>query len=170
MKSATHTLRGSSFTRSIPTLLLLGAALIVLGACSGTPSKAREFGNDLHEAVEEGSLKEINQLVALGADVNQRHSSTRETPLSMAIRMGETEVVEALLLKSADPNRRTRGATPLHEAAAKGNLEVARLLLDHGASWDARDGDSKTALEVAQANNQTRFYFFLEDEIRKRGG
>jgi len=149
--------------------LLLGAGLVLLGACSGSaPSKPREFDNDLHEAVEDGSLREIRKLVELGADVNQRHSDTRETPLGLAIRLGETEAVEELLLRGANPNRRSRGSAPIHEAAARGNLEAARLLLDHGASWDVRDGDSKTPLEVAQANNQTRFYFFLEDEIRKR--
>jgi ankyrin repeat protein len=43
----------------------------------------------------------------------------------------------------------TQGNTALHGAAARGYAEVARLLLDRGASGDVRNAKGETPLDVA---------------------
>jgi uncharacterized protein len=103
-------------------------------------------------------------LLENGADLNHAHTQTGETALHAALCSEERSaachlVVEVLLARGADPNRktkpgaetqsfmrdaRTRGETPLHRAAAFASLETIQMLLDSGAAIDARDmhGDS----------------------------
>lgn len=42
--------------------------------------------------------------------------------------------------------------TPLHDAAAVGDLEVVRLLLDHGADVGVRDTCGRLPFEIAGEN------------------
>ena len=42
--------------------------------------------------------------------------------------------------------------TPLHEAAAKGKLDVCVVLLQHGADIHIRNDDNKTAVDLADAS------------------
>lgn len=117
----------------------------------------------LNEASFHGHWRLCELLVERGADVNLPLPDTAETPLHAALctadRVAHDLVLEVLLANGADPNRattpsvetgafmrdcRTKGETPLHRAAAFGTEETIQLLLDHGATIDARDmnGDS----------------------------
>jgi ankyrin repeat protein len=56
-----------------------------------------------------------------------------------------------LLDAGADPNNRQRhGYTPLHSAAANGDLESIDLLLETGADPAATNDDGETALVLAE--------------------
>lgn len=57
------------------------------------------------------------------------------------------------------------GAAPLHEAAANGDIEFAKLLLEHGAEINAKTKDGKTPLAFALSRSQTEMAAFL----RRRG-
>ena len=140
----------------------------ILTACSGVPSEPRTFSDELHDAARAGDLREIRSLIGQGADVNARDPDGGDTPLDAAVRNRQVEAAEQLMLQGADPNRRTRGSTPLHLAAERGIIELARLLLDHGANAEMRDLANLTPLEVAQEKGHTRFVFFLQDEIQAR--
>lgn len=50
---------------------------------------------------------------------------------------------------------------PLHIAAATGNLEIARLLLSHGAEVDSHDSDRSTPLHVAAVRRQPEMVALL---------
>ena len=52
------------------------------------------------------------------------------------------------------------GKTALMYAAEKGNLGIANLLLEKGADLNATDNDGKTALQIAQENNQAAMVSF----------
>ncbi len=74
----------------------------------------------------------------------------------------------SLLDKGADVNARATpdGATPLHWAAAYGNLAAIRILLDHGADMTIRalaDNDGGTPLHYAAAEHQTEAVRLLLD-------
>ncbi|MDQ6706308.1 MAG: ankyrin repeat domain-containing protein [Acidobacteriota bacterium] len=132
-------------------LLAHGASLDSLGDNSGL------IGACFH-----GHWRLCKFLIESGADVNRPMPDTRETPLHSAICTNSSAhnlVVRVLLGHGANPNCvtnenvetggfmrdcRTRGETPLHRAAAFGNEEMIQLLLDAGASVDAKDmhGDS----------------------------
>jgi palmitoyltransferase len=102
-------------------------------------------------------------LLEQGADANITDPGNDETPLHAALctteRVAHNRVMRVLLAHGADPNRatkpdvetggfmrdvRTCGETPLHRAAAFGDAEAIKMLLDAGAKIDAKDahGDS----------------------------
>ena len=57
------------------------------------------------------------------------------------------QVSELLLDHGADPNiSDENGATPLHRAASKGNLEIVKLLLQFNCRIDAMDRQGNTPL------------------------
>src|ERR671927_265729 len=66
--------------------------------------------------------------------------------LFQAIRNGDIGYVKAHLTKSEIEVRDRRGATPLMHAAAFGDLETMKLLLDAGADVNARNDSNGTAL------------------------
>ena len=76
---------------------------------------------------------------ALALVLVAHHSWHSETPLLQAVRYGHPTWTWLLLVAGADANARARPweHSPLHEAAYDGRLEVARLLLDHGADPNA---------------------------------
>ena len=55
------------------------------------------------------------------------------------------------------------GFTPLHEAAANGDLEFVTLLLEHGANLDAKAADGKTPLAFALSRKQNEMAAFLRE-------
>jgi 26S proteasome non-ATPase regulatory subunit 10 len=77
------------------------------------------------------------------------------TPLAIAASLkgnsGEA-IVELLLSKDADPKIPTNtGATALHFAVSKGNLEICKILLKHGASARTKDKRGQLPLHRAAA-------------------
>lgn len=62
------------------------------------------------------------------------------------------ELVRLLLDWNADPNVfQAGGWSPLHQVAAHGREEIAKLLVEKGASLTAKSEDGRTPLEMARA-------------------
>ena len=121
---------------------------------------------DLNGAAFHGHWRLCQFLLEKGADVNHPLPDTGETPLHAALckvdSIVSTPLVRILLAHGANPNAVTKprvetgsfmrdtwtkGETPLHRAAAFCNGEVIQLLIDAGATIDAKDmhGDSPLA-------------------------
>lgn len=104
------------------------------------PALARN-GNYLHSACGKGHSGIVSLLLQHGADPGAGRRPWNETPLLWAL--SHPAVVKLLLEKGADPKVRLHikglpfGSTLLHEAARKGEVESARLLIDHGAEIEA---------------------------------
>ena len=112
----------------------------------------------------------ILSLIEHQADVNGRAQSGEQgdTPLHVLLRFQpEREVVQlcrarlvvALLRAKADPNALDdSGDSPLVEAATAGDLEMCKLLLEHGADakppWSGLDPKVSLLLEEALARKQ----------------
>lgn len=64
-----------------------------------------------------------------------------DTPLHLATRSGDhDEMLRILKSRGCDPNAiGLYGWTPLHEVVAKGDLDSANILLQHGAAPHRRD-------------------------------
>src|SRR5436309_768088 len=88
----------------------------------------------LHWAASRDDLPMTLLLLNSRADVNARTRINGVTPLFMAARNGNPEVIEALLKAGADiQSRSTVGTTPLMMAAASGSTDAVRILLNAGA-------------------------------------
>jgi len=128
------------------------------------------LGNDLglNGASFHGHWRLVQFLLEQGADSNHANPDNGETPLHAALctteRIAHNRVMRALLAHGADPNRatkdgvetdgfmrdvRTCGETPLHRAAAFGDEEAIKLLLDAGAKIDAKDAHGDSPLSWA---------------------
>jgi ankyrin repeat protein len=105
------------------------AAIIALLLVADAPlAPAGSF----QDAASQGDVARITQLIASGADLDERDRIG--TPLHHAAARGQATVVALLLEAGADPNALTRhGATALHRAAYRGDRASAELLLAAGA-------------------------------------
>lgn len=142
---------------AIRQLLANGASLQSLGADLG-----------LNAACFHGHWRLVQFLLEQGADANFSDPDTVETPLHAALctteRTAHNRVMRVLLAHGADPNRaakdgaetsgfmrdvRTCGETPLHRAAAFGDEEAIKMLIDAGAKIDAKDAHGDSPLSWA---------------------
>jgi ankyrin repeat protein len=117
-----------------------------------------------------------------GADPNHPLPDTGEVPLHAPLchedRAGRNRVLRVLLAAGADPNRATRpgvatgsfmrdvftrGETPLHRAAALGDMEAIQLLLDAGANPSALDARGESPLGWASWHRQSAAVLRLFD-------
>jgi ankyrin repeat protein len=111
-------------------------SLIILGcfAClcwSGCGPSAP--GIPLHQAVEKGGLKEVQQHIAAKTDLNKTDLAGW-TPLHLAAMKGNLEIVKALVKAGADTQKPGKeGKTPLDVARDKGHKEVVEFLSGVGA-------------------------------------
>jgi ankyrin repeat protein len=99
------------------------------------------------------------------------------TPLYGAVLSGQKEIVELLLQRGAEVERGRRRVlegplldrrriwwtTPLHEAAFRGDLDLALLLLKHGADPQARSYSGATPYHLALMNGHEK----LAEELLK---
>jgi uncharacterized protein len=105
-----------------------------------------------------GDVSAIRHLLANGASLGALGD---DLGLNGACFHGHWRLAQFLLEQGADPNRatkdgmetggfmrdvRTCGETPLHRAAAFGDAEAIKLLLDAGAKLDAKDAHGDTKL------------------------
>lgn len=88
----------------------------------------------LHDMAQKGHIKKAALLLEYGAEIDPVDEEYQSTPLGMAARWGNLEMVKFLLKKGADPN--TSGApwsTPLAWAKKKGHADVEHVLKNAGA-------------------------------------
>ena len=77
------------------------------------------------------------------------------TAAHWAVFNGRPEALVSLLRVGANPDAiMADGSTPLHCAAMNGTEEMANSLIAYGADIGLRDGQDRTAMEVALSNNR----------------
>ncbi|XP_055644880.1 serine/threonine-protein phosphatase 6 regulatory ankyrin repeat subunit B isoform X8 [Toxorhynchites rutilus septentrionalis] len=108
----------------------------------------------LHLAAEHGYLQVCDALITNKAFINSK-SRVGRTALHLAAMNGYTELVKFLI---RDHNAvvdilTLRKQTPLHLAAASGQMNVCKLLLELGANIDATDDVGQKPIHVAAQNN-----------------
>lgn len=100
----------------------------------------------------------VQVLVARGANVNTPADNPSQVrPLHSAVACREyaagLTIAEQLLTHGADPNVAQQGGwSPLHQAAAHGQLKMVDLLLHHGASIEYENDEGETPIDVAEEN------------------
>ncbi|KAF7856377.1 hypothetical protein EAF04_009905 [Stromatinia cepivora] len=178
-------LEGAAYSgdvRLVKKLLGIGARVDQEGRLDSTPLKA---------AARKGRVEVVLLLLSLGADVN--HCKDYGTALQSAALAGHIEVCRALLQHGASVSKVPKGlagihATPLQCAANNNNItnsiwtdiELLRLLLEHGADINMQDRRHGTALADAvrvhgQVNDDKldvdpRILFLLENGADTNAG
>lgn len=88
----------------------------------------------LHDMAQEGDVAKARLLLDHGADINAVDEEYRSTPLGMAARWGQQEMVALLLERGADLNKSgAPWSTPLAWAQKKGHTEIEAALRRAGA-------------------------------------
>ena len=97
----------------------------------------------------------VSLLVEAGADVNARFTGPHnETPLHWAASSDDVDVLDALLDAGADieaPGAVIAGGTPLSDAVAFGQWNVARRLVERGAATTLREAAALGLMERVEA-------------------
>ena len=108
----------------------------------------------LHLAGFFGPPVATERLLAHGADVGAvSENAQANTPLHAALAgRDDPAVVDLLLAAGADVKAvAAQGVTPLHLAAARGNVELVRKLLAYGADPSATLADGQAPVTLAEA-------------------
>ena len=120
---------------------------------SSAPSSLQLSSANIWSAVKLGDLEALKVHLSNEAGLNAQDPQAGLTALSWAVLAREVEIVEHLIRAGADVNGKNReDTTPLHEAGFMGHDEIAALLLQNGASPEARDGNGQTPLNYAQTD------------------
>lgn len=111
-----------------------------------------------------GHTSVVEFLLGNGADVNAADKSG-QTALIHACKRSFNETAALLLKNGADVNFQTRkaGTTALMIAAVLGNVDLVRLLLEHGADADLADFFGDTAQTLAQKKGNSAVVDLLSD-------
>ncbi len=91
--------------------------------------------DDVHRAVEKGDLQLVLSLIDNRTESLNAQDENGRTPLNLATKLGFSEIADSLIGRRADINLTDKeNRSPLHHAAANGNLSITRLLLEHGTT------------------------------------
>ena len=123
---------------------------------------------DLIDAVENGDIQSVRELLDRGADPNSRDDYDNTTLiLALINRNGNIEIIRLLLDRGADPNlQNDRGYTVLMNASMFGYTEIVRLLLDRGADPYIRNCHNNTASMIAERHGYNDVATLIRDHIR----
>lgn len=125
--------------------------------------------NDTGESVLASSLRYgcdfelILFLVESGADIYD-FDEEGVSIFDMAVTYNNIEMVKYLILQGIDVNSTTRRSrfTPLMAAACYGRLEIAKLLLEHGADKNAVDLKGISVTDFARKTNKKSILLLLQ--------
>jgi len=105
--------------------------------------------DQLYDAVQEGQLDIVKQIIEGGADINAE-GKAGHPPLNHAAACGHKTIAEYLISKGADiEGKDSDGYTSLHTAAFWASEEVAEILLAKGADVNAQNKSIITPLHSA---------------------
>ena len=160
--------------------------LVEAGADPATP--ADDGATPLHFAALYGRLKAIEQILGYGIDPDSVDghgvrpvqyarirlqmkavrlllaAGARPDDIFDAVNAGDTAYIQALLAAGADINASDLFGTPLHRAAASGQVYVANMLIDNGANLESiGDPAQFRPLHIAAMNNDTAMIELLID-------
>lgn len=119
---------------------------------------------DIFEASAAGRASIVAEMLDGHPDLAAAWALDGFQPLGLACFFGHTDLVELLLKRGApvsEPSRNPLQVQPINSAVAGQHLEIARLLLDHGANPNAVQGEGFTPLHGAAQNGQNEMIELL---------
>ncbi|KAH6632698.1 hypothetical protein F5144DRAFT_574952 [Chaetomium tenue] len=127
----------------------------------------------IFSASKKGKLDVLQALIGSGIDVNAR-SPDDSTPLFLAAKSGHYQVCRWLLEQGAEVNARStrRERTPLQVAMTNNDLDIARLLIGHGADAgpDKVKTNSDNPLNIAVDERNPALVTVILDQLKRDAG
>ncbi|KAK7315552.1 hypothetical protein VNO77_34104 [Canavalia gladiata] len=149
-----------------------GEALIaelLLAHKANTERSEHSLFGPIHYAAKAGHVEILRLLLLKGAKVDS-FTKDGNTALHLAVEERRGDCVRLLLANGArtDVKNAREGDTPLHIASAIGDESTVKLLLRKGgANKRVRNGQGKTAYDIAVENGHTRLFdaLYLGDKL-----
>ena len=119
---------------------------------------------DIFGACMAGDDQRVAELIKDDPQLIKSYSHDGWTPLHLACFFNQPATAEALILRGADVQARSRNLArnaPLHAAAAGHSREAVRILLEHGAEVNAKQEAGWTALHSASQNGDVEMVRLL---------
>ncbi len=113
------------------------------------------------ELVKDGEFRILEEnLTYLDTEIKNEEGFTL---LHEAVKSGNYNIVDFLLVEGMDPNERCKaGNTSLHFAVESGDMDIVTLLMDYGADLQMKNNRQRTALQLASLMNNQRMLEVLE--------
>lgn len=142
----------------------LAEVLIKAGA---DPNHATKEGDlPLHDALVNSKIELCHVLLRMGADPEKpgnKGSRAIHITFMPVLEKGDTEIATEIINKTHNLNEKDyRGYAPIHLAAVAGNEKIVRLLISKGVDLTAKDGEGRTALQLAEKFERTSLYPLLK--------
>ncbi|AID46733.1 ankyrin repeat protein [Pigeonpox virus] len=123
-----------------------------------------EIESKFHEAVEEGDIAKVEELLNSGQYINNVLYKKGNTPLHLAVINKNLDMMRLLLARGADPDvPNTDRFTALHLAVMANYIEGIKLLLDYRAYTNLEDCYGCTPLVIAISKENTKVCRMLLD-------
>lgn len=113
-------------------------------------------------ALHEHSMKAFRELLQAPKIDLEANANNGDSALMVAAYTNNVEAVKALLDRDAEVNK--HGWAPLHYAAAVGNCDIMKLLLEKSAYIDAESPNKTTPIMMAARSGQTDAVKLLIEE------
>ncbi|KAK0705582.1 ankyrin repeat-containing domain protein, partial [Lasiosphaeris hirsuta] len=128
----------------------------------GVNTQNSEGQTPLHLAVQNKQLSTTRLLVQKGPNIEAADNEGNR-PLYVAAEAGFHDGAKLLLESQAlvESNNSNTGLTALHKAVHGDHLEIAKLLLQHGADVNAKDPEGRTPLCTAVTRRNREMVQFL---------
>eukprot|EP01132_Coremiostelium_polycephalum_P000001 gene1-1_t len=115
----------------------------------------------LHCAVDRGDMDFIQELMAVGVDINTIDLSGK-SPLYKAFEREDRQMIQQLVAVGARVDAASsNGRTLLHQAAIQGKVSLIKTFLDAGIDIQSPDKAGKTPLHLAIIHGQEAAVIFL---------
>lgn len=126
----------------------------------------------LHLVAIYGYLSLVENLISLGADINEQEQCNGRTALHLAVDLQNRDLVKLLVSKGADVNSQTYGGhTPYHLTYGRDDLEINKMLFDLTARnlRDLSDTESEDSEDDFDEQLESEDDDELYDDIRVMG-
>ncbi len=116
---------------------------------------------NIHHLIWVGEFAKVQSILDKSPELVHSKNIFGQTPLHIAVLVGNKETVELLLTKGAGNNADNRHSTPLHKAASKGREDIIELFLAAGFDVDPKDNSQHTPLHLAAMYGHKKVVEFL---------
>ncbi len=124
----------------------------------------------LHIVAREGSAGAAQKILAADASELTARDKYGYLPIHIAANMGHAGLVASFVDHGVPVGDQTNTAkwSPLHFAASGGHVDVVEVLLAAQADAEAKDGNGRTALDVASFHGKNDIVALLRDRLPSR--